>query len=91
MVFNFHHAQEYIMDFRNIAKKIMPYLSAVNLNGMRKDGPKILPIGEGDYEKEMYDVLIREGYKGPWGILGHVEEKDVRQVLEQNLAGLKSF
>ena len=79
------------MDFPNIVKKIKPYLSAVNLNGMRKDGPKILPIGEGDFEKEMYDILIKEGYNGPWGILGHVENKDVKQVLKQNLAGLMSL
>ncbi|UCH65838.1 MAG: hypothetical protein JSW63_01515 [Ignavibacterium sp.] len=91
MVFNFHHAQQYIEEFPQIVKKIKPYLSSVNLNGMRKEGPKILPIGEGDYEKEMIQQLIDEGYNGPWGILGHVENKDVEKVLKQNIAGFKSI
>jgi hypothetical protein len=68
-----------------------PYLSSVNLNGMKKDGPKILTIGHGDYEKTMIELLINNGFAGPWGILGHIAEKDVKTVLKQNLDGLKSI
>ncbi|MEO9510506.1 MAG: hypothetical protein ABJN84_16895 [Flavobacteriaceae bacterium] len=91
MVYNFHHAHDYLADFPQIVKKITPYLSAVNLNGMRKEGPKILPIGEGDWETNMINLLIDAGYSGPWGILGHVENRDVQQVLEQNILGLNTL
>lgn len=91
IVYNFHHGHDYIEDYPQIARKITPYLTAVNLNGMIKVGPKILPIGAGDYEKEMINLLIDEGFKGPWGILGHIENKDVKLVLEQNIKGLQSL
>jgi hypothetical protein len=91
MIYNFHHAHNSIDRFQELAKAIAPYLSAVNLNGMRKDGSKILEIGEGDHEKEMIKILIDSGFKGPWGILGHTENEDVREVLERNLAGLKTL
>ncbi len=52
-------------NFKELAQKMIPYLSAVNLNGMQKDGEKILPIGEGNYEKEMINELINAGFKGP--------------------------
>lgn len=91
MVYNFHHAHEYLDDFPQIVKKIKPYLSAVNLNGMQKDGPKILSIGEGEFEKEMFQLLTDEGFNGPWGLLGHVENVDVKNVLEQNIDGYKTL
>ena len=89
LVYNFHHAHQDIDTFSEIAPKIQPYLSAVNLNGMEKDGEKILTIGDGDYEKVMIKSLKEVGFKGPWGILGHIAEKDVEKVLKDNLAGLK--
>jgi len=67
------------------------HLAAVNLNGMRKEGPKILTIGEGDYEKNMIKLLLDAGFKGPWGVMGHIENEDVKKVLERNIAGLKSL
>nr|WP_299069959.1 TIM barrel protein [uncultured Allomuricauda sp.] len=91
MVYNFHHAHEYLDDFPQIVKEIKPYLTAVNLNGMRKKGPKILPIGEGNEEKGMINMLINSGFVGPWGVLGHVEHKDVQQILEQNIKGLHAL
>ncbi len=89
LVYNFHHGHQDKDDFSELAPKIQPYLSAVNLNGMEKDGKKILTIGHGVYEKEMLHTLKEIGFKGPWGILGHVGEKDVEKVLKDNLAGLK--
>ncbi|MFD0837333.1 sugar phosphate isomerase/epimerase family protein [Mariniflexile aquimaris] len=91
MVYNFHHAHQYLDDFPQIAQKIMPYLACVNLNGMTKDGPKISPIGSGDFEKDMIKQLRDNGFKGPWGIMGHVENKDAKSVLEQNINGLRSL
>ncbi len=91
MVYNFHHAHEQIDVFSQLVDDFSPYLAAVNLNGMREGGPKIMTIGEGDHERNMIEILLENGYQGPWGILGHVENKDVRKVLEQNLSGLESL
>jgi sugar phosphate isomerase/epimerase len=91
LIYNFHHAHEHIDDFFNLAKNMMPYLSVVNLNGMKKGGPKIMTIGKGDQEKAMIKTLMDLGYEGPWGILGHIEEEDVKKVLSRNLEGLKSL
>lgn len=91
MVYNFHHAHQYLDEFPEIAKKIKPYLSYVNINGMRKEGPQILTIGEGDHEVDMLNILLKEGFVGPWGILGHIESEDVQKVLERNVNGLKSL
>ncbi len=91
IVYNFHHAHEHLDEFPQIIKKIKPYLSSVNLNGMRKEGPKVLPIGEGDYEMEMIKLLMDEGFNGPWGILGHIENEDVKKVLGRNIEGFNSI
>lgn len=89
MVYNFHHAQEYVDEFPEIVKKMKPYLSFVNLNGVKKEGPQIITIGEGDHEFDMIQLLKAEGFDGPWGILGHIKTEDVEVVLKRNLEGLK--
>lgn len=91
MVYNFHHAQGDVDEFSESVKMIKPYLSYVNLNGVKKEGPKIVDIGKGDHEYEMINKLIKEGYDGPWGILGHIKTEDVKVVLERNIEGLKSL
>ena len=48
-------------------------------------------FGEGEYEKEMIDLLIKNGYTGDFGILGHVENADVKTILEANIKGLKNI
>lgn len=91
LVYNFHHAHNSIAEFPDLVKAIGPHLSAVNLNGMRIGGDKILTIGKGVHEKKMISILQKSGFMGPWGILGHVENQDVRNVLEQNLEGLRTL
>jgi sugar phosphate isomerase/epimerase len=91
IVWNFHHGHDYIDDFESVISLIKPHLSYVNLNGMKKGGPKILPIGDGDHDYEMMDQLIAAGYNGPWGILGHVKTEDVEVVLKRNLKGLEYY
>jgi len=91
MVYNFHHAQEHVDDFPEIAKRIAPHLSYVNVNGVKKEGPQIVTVGEGDYEYEMIKTLKNNGFDGPWGILGHIKTEDVREVLVRNMEGLKEF
>jgi sugar phosphate isomerase/epimerase len=91
IIYNFHHAHEQIDDFPILLTEMLPYLKTVNINGMEIGGEKILPVGEGDRELEMLEILKSSGYKGAIGILGHVEDEDVKIVLKRNLEGLKSL
>ena len=91
IVYNFHHAQNFISDYSDIIQKLMPYLSQVNINGMDKEKTKILDVGKGDFEFDMIKELIDNGFEGPWGILGHVKTDDVEAVLKRNLEGVKKF
>jgi len=49
-VYNFHHGHHQIDKFPALLEMMKPYLWTVNLNGMKRDGPKILDIGAGDLE-----------------------------------------
>lgn len=91
IIFNFHHAHKLLDNYSQLVKMMAPYLWAVNLNGMNPEGPKILTIGKGSKEAEMIAVLEENNFYGPYGILGHVESADVKQVLQANLEGLKSL
>jgi sugar phosphate isomerase/epimerase len=91
LVFNFHHAHTMIDDFPRLLPRMLPHLRAVNLNGMRPEGPKILPIGTGTREEAMIRLLVQSGYRGPIGILGHVEDVDIEDILRHNLAGLQDI
>lgn len=88
MVYNFHHAQSQVDEFSEIAERITPHLSYVNLSGVKKEGPQIITIGKGDYELQMIQLLIDQNYNGPWGILGHLKSEDVEVVLKRNIEGL---
>jgi sugar phosphate isomerase/epimerase len=90
-VFNFHHGHPMIDAFPRLLPRMLPHLRAVNLNGMRPEGPKILPIGQGTREREMIRLLAASGYAGPLGILGHTEDADVEEVLRRNLEGLREL
>ena len=88
LVYNFHHAHHQVDAFPTLLEDMLPYLQAVNLSGIKKGGPKILPIGQGHHELEMLKLLQAKGYAGEYGILGHVEDADVKEVLKENLKGL---
>ena len=91
LIYSFHHAHHQLGYYEELVDTMLPYLWAVNLNGMREEGPKILPIGAGDREKGMIAYLLQKGYVGPFGVLGHVEERDVEVVLRENLEGLSTL
>ncbi len=91
MVYNFHHAHHQTQDFPKLLKMMKPYLSTVNLNGMKENGPKILTIGQGDKEQTMLQQLKKSGYQGSLGILSHVDDEDAKVVLSRNLEGLKEL
>src|SRR3954470_5745910 len=80
IVYNFHHGHHQIARFPELFRKMKPYLYAVNINGMLKDGEqtgrKILNVGEGDQELGMLKVVRDSGWKGPMGIINHRTELD---------------
>jgi len=89
LIYNFHHAHGQIESFPALLTKMSPWLWTVNINGMKKEGPQILPIGSGDKELDMLKTLKKSGFQGSIGILGHIEDEDVEQVLQRNLKGLR--
>ncbi len=88
LVYNFHHGHQQIDRFDALVKTMRPYLWAVNLNGMRPEGPMILPFGAGTHERQMLQRVLESGFTGPFGVLGHVDDADVEEVLRGNLRGL---
>ncbi len=92
IVYNFHHGHAHIDDFAAVLRLVRPYLLAVNLNGMVRDGDRvgkrIIPLGTGDEEVDMVRTLRSSGWSGPVGILGHTEE-DAEVKLKKELDGLK--
>lgn len=88
IVYNFHHGHEHIARFADVVETIRPYLRAVNLDGMRPEGPKILPFGTGTHERAMLQAVLDSGFAGPFGVLSHVDGADAEQVLKRNLEGL---
>ena len=91
IVYNFHHGHHQIDRFEELLDLMMPYLSAININGMRAEGPKIITLGQGERELEMLQSIMASGYNGPIGIIGHTEEEDIQVVLERNLEGLRKL
>lgn len=91
IVYNFHHAHEHIDRFGGLFSRMLPYLMAVNLNGMKKEGPKILPIGDGDRELEMIRIVARSRFRGTIGILNHLPDVDAEVGLGRNIQGLRKL
>ena len=91
LVYNFHHAHGQIKSFPSLMRKMMPWLRTVNLNGMNTAGDKISPIGSGEDDLAMLKILKESGFSGSVGVLGHVEDEDVKLVLQKNLAGLREL
>jgi sugar phosphate isomerase/epimerase len=91
MVYNFHHGHHQVERFEPMFREMLPYLSAVNINGMRVEGPKIITVGQGDMELEMLRVIKESGYRGPIGIIGHTEGEDIKVVLQRNMEGLEKL
>ena len=91
MVYNLHHGHDHLERFPAVLAKTMPYLLALNLNGMDpagdQHGRKILPLGQGSRDLELLRVIAASGYRGPIGILGHTMD-DAEERLKDNLDGL---
>ncbi len=91
IVYNLHHAHDHLDRLPDALKLMKPHLLCVNLNGTATDGErrgrKILPLGQGDRDRDVLDALTASGYAGPVGIIGHTDD-DAEARLRDNLAGL---
>jgi len=91
MVYNLHHGHDHLDRFAALLAKTKPYLRALNVNGMDRDGErngrKILPLGQGALDLELFRLIVASGYQGPIGILGHTMD-DAEERLKDNLDGL---
>ena len=94
IVYNLHHAHDQIDRLPAVLKLLKPYLLALNVNGMETKGDqigkKILIIGEGDRDTQVFRQISESGYAGPIGILNHTQE-DAYQRLDKNIKGLQSL
>ena len=89
IVYNLHHAHHHLDRLPQVLASIKGYLLTLNLNGMTRDGAKILPVGMGADDRRVLQVIRDSGYRGPVGILDHRNELDAEVSLKQNLAGLR--
>jgi len=91
LVYNLHHGHDHLDRFPELLAKMKPYLLALNVNGMDRDGDrqgrKILPLGQGALDLDLLRVIRDSGYRGPIGILGHTMD-DAEARLRDNLDGL---
>ena len=91
IVYNLHHGHEHLERFPELLQKMRPYLFALNLNGMVKDGDHngklILPLGQGEFDLELLRTIGASGWRGPIGLLNHTDE-DAEGRLRDNLDGL---
>ena len=69
MVYNFSHGHEDIADFPAIWKRIQPYVVAVNITGMGRNGNRLIPPSQGDKELEMMRTILESGWRGPVGLI----------------------
>jgi len=91
IVYNQHHGHDHLERFPALLQKMKPYLVALNLNGMTRDGEqagkKIMPLGQGELDLGLLRIIRDSGWRGPVGILNHTDE-DAEARLQDNLEGL---
>jgi sugar phosphate isomerase/epimerase len=91
IVYNLHHAHDELDRLPQVLELLSPHLLVLNVNGMQSAGDqvgkKILVIGEGDRDLEVFAAIQNSKYRGPIGILNHTDN-DARVQLQANLLGL---
>ena len=92
IVYNQHHGHSHVDRFTEAMTAMKPYLLCLNLNGLTRDGDKrgmkIHPVGQGELDLPMLNIIAASGYRGPIGIIGHTND-DVELRLRDNLEGLE--
>jgi sugar phosphate isomerase/epimerase len=90
IVYNFHHAEADLDRFPVFFPKLVPHLLAVNLAGLKTGNPvTVVPIGQGDAELAMMQIVRKSDYNGPIGIINENTAPDAKVGLRMNMDGLK--
>ena len=91
LIYNQHHGHDHLDRFPELLRKMKPYLLAININGMTRNGDrqgkKIIPFGQGELDGRLLRIIRDSGWTGPIGILNHTDE-DAEVRLLDNLEGL---
>ena len=89
--YNQHHGHGHVDRFPALLEKMKPYLLALNLNGMIRDGDAkgqlVVPLAQGELDLSLLKIIKDSGWRGPVGILNHTDE-DAEARLLDNLDGL---
>ena len=91
IVYNFFHGHDQLDLMPDAFRAMRPYLMSVNLNGMTPEGPKILPLGTGERDREILQMIADSGYDGPIGLIDHRPEIDAEVSLQENLDGMQKI
>ncbi|MFT3704068.1 MAG: TIM barrel protein [Agriterribacter sp.] len=90
IVYNFSHSEEQIQRFPEFFPKILPHLLAINLTGLKGGYPAtVVPVGDGNIETRMMNIIWKSSYKGPIGIINENFAPDAEAGLQLNMNGLK--
>jgi sugar phosphate isomerase/epimerase len=93
MVYTQHHGHGDSDRFEQLFPKMKPYLLAVSLNGMIKDGDLrghnfgTIPLGQGDQDLRLLRIIKQSGWRGPVSIINE-SDADAELRLLDNLEGL---
>ena len=92
IVYNFSHARDTLHDdrqgFRQSWAKMMPYVAAVNLSGVRWEGEILFP-SQGDGELEMMRIIQGSHWQGPIGVYAGDREDDMETTLKRLLSSVE--
>ena len=92
IVYNFSHAENEIRRFPEFFPKILPHLYTLNITGMQGGHPAVVvPVGRGNIEKGMIDIVRKSSYRGPIGIINEDFAPDAEDGLKMNMEGLKNI
>ncbi len=92
MVYNLNHAEDQVDRFPIFFPKILPFLIAINIAGLKNGKPgKVVPVGQGDSETEMIRIIGESTYAGTIGIINEDTDPDAAVGLALNLTGLKKI
>lgn len=93
LVYTQHHGHGEIDRFAELFDQMKPYLLAITLNGMIKDGDLhghdlgTVPLGQGDQDLRLLRVISDSSWRGPVGLILEVNA-DAELRLQDNLDGL---
>ncbi|MDD5140693.1 MAG: hypothetical protein PHY43_10595 [Verrucomicrobiales bacterium] len=94
IVYTQHHGYGEIDRFAELFPNMQPYLLAISLHGLTKDGDlqknslRKAPLGQGEEDLRLLRIVKDSGWSGPVCMLGEMPSADVELRLQDHLDGL---